>query len=89
MVWATLRTGLDSMRPTAKRCRPEIFSAPFTPAAAAAILVVVPVDDVLAVVVDDPVAATDLEQALRSGLCGAAASTRITGESYRHFWQHK
>jgi len=66
----------------------DIFRA-MPRAAAAAILVVVPVDDVLAAVVDDPVAATDLEQALRSGLCGAAASTRITGESYRHFWQQK
>lgn len=66
----------------------DIFRA-MPRAAAAAILVVVPVDDVLAAVVDDPVAATDLEQAPRSGLCGAAASTRITGESYRHFWQQE
>lgn len=68
----------------------DIFRAmPRAAAAAAAILVVVPVNDVLAAVVDDPVAATDLEQALRSGLCGAAASTRVTGEFYRHFWQQK
>ncbi|MGO9592927.1 MAG: hypothetical protein ACLQFT_17985 [Steroidobacteraceae bacterium] len=48
----------------------DIFRA-MPRAAAAAILVVVPVDDVLAAVVDDPVAATDLERR-----CAVACAVR-------------
>jgi len=46
---------------------------------AAAVLVVVPIEDVVAAVFDGPVATVDLEQALGIGLCG-----RSTGDAVGH-----
>ena len=61
----------------AKRRSRVMFSGPWPVADAAAVLIIVPVENVVATVLDDPVPAVNLEHASGAGLLGRAAGEAV------------